>query len=105
MGSLAEDARALMVATADVAGEKVKEARERLAEALDSAKDLYQRVQENASKKPNRWIVPCEDILIKQRRLPFALARCLAYSSRAANKCWRRVFDRSHRSLAFLRWH
>ena len=51
MGSLAEDARALMVATADVAGEKVKEARERLAEALDSAKELYQRVQENALEK------------------------------------------------------
>ena len=39
MGSLAEDARALMAATADVAGEKVAEARKRLASALASARD------------------------------------------------------------------
>ena len=39
IGSLAEDARALMAATADVAGEKVGEARKRLAAALQSAKD------------------------------------------------------------------
>ena len=36
MGTLAEDARALMAATADVAGEKVGEARKRLAAALES---------------------------------------------------------------------
>lgn len=39
LGSLAEDARALMAATADVAGEKVGEARQRLAAALESAKN------------------------------------------------------------------
>jgi ElaB/YqjD/DUF883 family membrane-anchored ribosome-binding protein len=39
LGSLAEDARALMAATADVAGEKVGEARKRLAAALRCAKD------------------------------------------------------------------
>jgi ElaB/YqjD/DUF883 family membrane-anchored ribosome-binding protein len=39
MGSLAEDARALMAATADVAGEKVGEARKRLAAALETAKN------------------------------------------------------------------
>ncbi len=39
MGSLAEDARALMAATADVAGEKVGEARKHLAAALESARD------------------------------------------------------------------
>jgi ElaB/YqjD/DUF883 family membrane-anchored ribosome-binding protein len=39
IGSLAEDARALMTATADVAGEKVGEARKRLAAALESARD------------------------------------------------------------------
>jgi ElaB/YqjD/DUF883 family membrane-anchored ribosome-binding protein len=39
MGTLAEDARALMAATADVAGEKVGEARKRLAAALESVKD------------------------------------------------------------------
>jgi len=39
MGSLAEDARALIAATADVAGEKVAEARKRLAVALECAKE------------------------------------------------------------------
>ena len=48
MGTLAEDARALMAATADVAGEKVSEARKRLAAALESGKELYGRVREKA---------------------------------------------------------
>ena len=39
LGSLAEDAQALMAATADVAGEKVGEARKRLAAALENARD------------------------------------------------------------------
>ena len=46
MGTLAEDARALMAATADVAGEKVNEARKRLAAALDSGKKIFGRVKE-----------------------------------------------------------
>jgi ElaB/YqjD/DUF883 family membrane-anchored ribosome-binding protein len=48
MGTLAEDARALMTATADVAGEKVSEARKRLAAALDSAKEIAGRVRDKA---------------------------------------------------------
>jgi len=48
MGTLAEDARALMAATADVAGEKVSEARKRLAAALESGKELYGRVRDKA---------------------------------------------------------
>ena len=40
IGALAEDARALMTATADVAGEKVGEARKRLAAALERAKEI-----------------------------------------------------------------
>jgi ElaB/YqjD/DUF883 family membrane-anchored ribosome-binding protein len=48
VGQLAEDARALMVATADVAGEKVGEARERLAAALERGKEIYGRVREKA---------------------------------------------------------
>ncbi|HEX4120268.1 MAG TPA: DUF883 family protein [Verrucomicrobiae bacterium] len=39
ISSLAEDARDLMAATADVAGEKVAEARKRLAAALDTARN------------------------------------------------------------------
>jgi ElaB/YqjD/DUF883 family membrane-anchored ribosome-binding protein len=48
MGQLAEDARALMTATADVAGEKVGEARQRLAAALERGKAIYGRVREQA---------------------------------------------------------
>jgi ElaB/YqjD/DUF883 family membrane-anchored ribosome-binding protein len=48
LGTLAEDARALMAATADVAGEKVGEARKRLAAALESGKQIYGRVRDKA---------------------------------------------------------
>ncbi len=48
MGTLAEDACALMAATADVAGEKVSDARKRLAAALDSAKEIAGRVRDKA---------------------------------------------------------
>jgi ElaB/YqjD/DUF883 family membrane-anchored ribosome-binding protein len=48
MGQLAEDARALMAATADVAGEKVSEARKRLAAALERGKEIYGQVREKA---------------------------------------------------------
>lgn len=48
MGHLADDARALMVATADVAGEKVSEARKRLADALDRGREMYGRARERA---------------------------------------------------------
>ena len=48
MSQLADDARALMAATADVAGEKVGEARQRLAAALESGKEMYGRVKDKA---------------------------------------------------------
>ena len=48
LGTLAEDARALMAATADVAGEKVSAARRRLADVLESGKELYGRVRDKA---------------------------------------------------------
>ena len=48
MGQLADDARALMAATADVAGENIEEARKRLAAALKSGKGVYSRVREKA---------------------------------------------------------
>jgi len=48
MGQLAEDAQALMAATADVAGEKVGEARKRLAAALESAKAIASSVRDKA---------------------------------------------------------
>ena len=45
MNTLAEDARALMAATAGVPGEKVSEARQRLAAALEHGKEIYGRVE------------------------------------------------------------
>jgi len=50
LSSLAEDAQALMAATADVAGEKVGAARKRLAAALDSAGEVAGRVRDRAVK-------------------------------------------------------
>jgi len=46
MIQLAEDARALMSATADVAGEKVGEARKRLASALERSKEIASCVRD-----------------------------------------------------------
>jgi len=48
MGQLANDAQALMTATADATGEKVKEARSRLAAALERSKQICGRVREKA---------------------------------------------------------
>jgi ElaB/YqjD/DUF883 family membrane-anchored ribosome-binding protein len=45
---LAEDAQALIAATADVAGEKVGEARRRLAAALESAREIAGNVRDRA---------------------------------------------------------
>ena len=51
MGTLAEDARALMAATADVAGDKVAQAPKRLAAALESGKELIGRAREKAAER------------------------------------------------------
>ena len=50
ISELAEDARALMAATADVAGEKVSEARKRLAAALERGKEIAGDVRDQAVK-------------------------------------------------------
>jgi len=46
MGQLAEDAQALLSATVDVAGDKVAEARKRLAAALERGKEICARTRE-----------------------------------------------------------
>lgn len=48
MSQLADDARALIAATADIAGERVGDARKRLAAALDRGKEVYGCVREKA---------------------------------------------------------
>ena len=52
MGRLAEDAQALMAATVDVAGEKVTEARKRLAAALERGKQGDPRRQGSRRGRP-----------------------------------------------------
>jgi ElaB/YqjD/DUF883 family membrane-anchored ribosome-binding protein len=47
-GTLAEDARELMAATADVGGEKVSAARKRLAAALERGKEIAGNVRDQA---------------------------------------------------------
>lgn len=49
MPALAEDARALVAATADVAGDKIEEARKRLAATLERGKELAGRVRDRAA--------------------------------------------------------
>ncbi|MGH7950389.1 MAG: DUF883 family protein [Limisphaerales bacterium] len=46
--NLVEDAQALMAATANVAEQKVVEARERLAAAIEKGRQTWNRVQEKA---------------------------------------------------------
>ena len=49
--TLAEDARALLDATAEVTDEKVAEARQRLTEALADGKQTYARFREKATQR------------------------------------------------------
>ena len=48
LGQRADDARALLAATADVAGDKVGEARKRVAAALERAKEMGTQVRDQA---------------------------------------------------------
>ena len=48
LGRLAEDARALISATADVAGDRVGEARKRLEKALENGREIYHRARDRA---------------------------------------------------------
>jgi ElaB/YqjD/DUF883 family membrane-anchored ribosome-binding protein len=48
MGTITEDAQALMEATSDMAGEKVDKARKRLAAAMERGKEVYGQVRDKA---------------------------------------------------------
>ncbi len=48
LGRLAEDARALISATADIAGDRVGEARKRLEKALENGGEIYHRARDRA---------------------------------------------------------
>jgi len=48
MDQLAEEARALIAATGDVAGDRVQDARKRVAAALEHGKEIYALVRDKA---------------------------------------------------------
>ena len=79
LGTLAEDARALMTATADVAGDKVGEARERLAAALDSAKEIAGRVRDKAVEGAKAADQAVRDKPYQAIGIAFAVGAVVAY--------------------------
>ena len=48
LGRLADDARALIAASTDVAGDRVGEARKRLTRALENGEEIYHRARDRA---------------------------------------------------------
>jgi ElaB/YqjD/DUF883 family membrane-anchored ribosome-binding protein len=79
LGTLAEDARALMTATADVAGDKVGEARERLAAALDRAKEIAGRVRDKAVEGAKAADQAVHDKPYQAIGIAFAVGAVVAY--------------------------
>ena len=102
MGTLVEDARALMAATADVAGEKVGEARQRLADTLEHA--ISERVLErmdallgHPTADPHGDPIPTSKGHLHERRL-ISLADCpVGIAQQVA-----RVLDQEPEFLQFI---
>ncbi len=89
LGTLAEDARALMAATADVAGEKVSEARKRLAAALDSGKKIFGRVKEKAIERAKVTDQAVHEHPYQAIGIAFGVGALLGYlvARRCARRC------------------
>jgi ElaB/YqjD/DUF883 family membrane-anchored ribosome-binding protein len=87
IGTLAEDARALVAATADVAGDKVAEARKRLATALDSGKELIGRVREKATEHVKAADQVVRDNPYQTVAIAFGVGALIGYL--AARRCSR----------------
>jgi ElaB/YqjD/DUF883 family membrane-anchored ribosome-binding protein len=87
IGTLAEDARALVAATADVAGDKVAEARQRLATALDSGKELIGRVREKATEHVKAADQAVRDNPYQTVAIAFGVGALIGYL--AARRCSR----------------
>ena len=86
---LADDARALMAATADVAGEEVGEARKRLAAALERGKEIYGRVKEQAVEGARVADQAVHDHPYQAIGIAFGVGAILGYlvSRRCARSC------------------
>ena len=87
LGTLAEDARALMAATADVAGEKVTEARKRLAAALESGKEIYGQVRNKAAEGVKGADQAVRDNPYQAIGVAFGIGAVIGYV--VANRCFR----------------
>ena len=79
MAQLADDARALMAATADVAGEKVEEARKRLAAALESGKKSLERVEDSAADGARSIYVAVRDNPYQSIAIAIGVGALIAY--------------------------
>ena len=100
MDTLAEDARALMAATADVAGEKVRQARNRLAAALDSAKEIAGRVRNKVVEGAQAADKTVRDNPYQAIGIAFGVGALIGYL--VARRCSRggdRLADLGHQSL------
>jgi len=79
MGTLAEDARALMTPPPTWPGKKVGEARKRLAATLERGKEIYGRVREEGGRRrQSRRLRLCASILIKPSASPSGWGRLSA---------------------------
>ena len=87
MGTLAEDARALMAATAGMAGEQVGEARKRLAAALERGKEVYGRVREKAVQSAKAADVAVHEHPYQAIGIAFGVGALLGYL--ASRRCSR----------------
>ena len=79
MGQLAEDARALLAATADVTGEKVSDARRRLAAGLERSKEVYRRAREKAAAAARATDEAVREHPYQTMAIAFSLGALLGY--------------------------
>lgn len=77
--SLAEDARALLAATADVASDKVAEARKRVAAALESGGKMLTRVRDQAVEGAKATDQAIRDNPYKSLAIAFSVGAILGY--------------------------
>jgi ElaB/YqjD/DUF883 family membrane-anchored ribosome-binding protein len=80
-----------MAATADVAGEKVSEARKRLAAALDSAKEIAGRVRDKAVEGAEAVDEAVHEHPYQAISIAFGVGALIGYL--AARRCSRRDGD------------
>ncbi len=78
-GTLVEDPRALMAATADVAEEKVAEARKRLAAALERGKEIYGCAREKAVESAKAADAAVREHPYQAMGIAFGLGALLGY--------------------------